>query len=1514
MPGALKRMKKSENLQDIPWKQLISYHQEITRRSEEKFFSLYRKQEEPSDQWCFLSDEQMRDLWGPWSVPLDEIDSPGLLQKIRMEEVRELYLGGPLWIQNRNTYKNNWLPHVHPFFLKEVAFENAGDRLELEALPGEWEISPLAFKGLERSEVLPEEDAEEILRKILEETAELPGGTRLSRWIRQEILERLPVFSVFFNNQDASALRYRPGAWVLFTPGETGPISRYLLNDYIELQNQVGMGKLGGLSLLGGFSLKAGEGGESKDGEGMEQGDTERLVGEEVLPIVPLNESQEEAVRGILKHNPVTVISGPPGCGKSQVVVSAILNAWSRGLSVLFASNNNQAVDVVKERLAPFEKYTPIAVRAGSSQKSSLESDLTTIRAHIISLAMKKPSEGRETRKAVKELLSLRRRLHEFLDSKLPEQIEQGIQAALKAYGSYLKTGEDLEAKKEGFLQRKADLGLSGLDEEALGELVERTQGWEKTGDRLFDELRKQREEIAGLEADVGKKQEEMLKLLTDLGVDTEKYDDWSWLLSNEGPGGHKAWLEDTLSFFEGGPGNRLREIEWKKEWDFWTSSHSCEIWAEEAERHILEIQNLIADAEPVAKEIEGLEKEYRRLSGRLAEFGFSDNWRCDRSIVDRWNAGYARFITSEKTFFSRLPFSGRSLAVRAMRGAEKELRITVPLGVWRRIGRIDESGRNTLSEILELAAEYLGVQERRRSYSEKREALEEAFSDLRRAVVSSGMDRAPGGTELAAWRALTGDIRKRIDLAGFAKKAWLLREDREKVLGDILSLCARFAGMDAGFPLKKAWLNGEGRDFARSLDRLEELVRREEHEGPEKHNRLGGPGGHAGPERHEGNKVHEGRGEPPIVEAVDDFRTRLYSGKLRTFLTTWERVRDLKQRADEIHGRIRGYPPEEDFLNSWLKEKPDSLPASPFTDLPGEESESRQWLRRLVELDGDVKNFHALEEPRIMEQLEEEYQWAKKNLRQVFDLVPGIDEKEDLGSLYSSVFENSAREWPVQELLERFRRYDTRWIGSRIEMVDRQLRDITFEQARREWENRVSGDSDLPDALQSLLSYYRRNRKNLKADGFELFKKVLSAIPVWITTAQSPQSIPMIDNVFDLVIIDEATQCTLTNLFPLIYRGKRLVVIGDPEQLPAIPSISSGSERPLAMKFGVLDWLESFGHDNNTVYSAAARCLPGKHADIVLLREHYRSHPLIIGFSNLNIYQSLLKLRRNPAGLYPDVLPEGVSLVPVAGRAVRGSNKRSWVNRREAEKVLEYLEDLYTRLDRRKLSVGIVTPFRAQKDLLVDLIDRSDLPGGITVGTAHAFQGDERDVMLFSPVAGPGISPESVNWIEEPRNLVNVAVTRARESLVLVGNIEFLVQRSGIIGKLATYIMKVEALRKMGSEELRLYSWMVLSGWNPEVLETVGEDKVTFVLKEAGIRLAVVLDGGGAGLEERLAGRGFKTQVVERRAVVETPALVLKSLADQLKQDYTELLELLPETMRTGDTFERKDDVPSTA
>jgi AAA domain len=89
----------------------------------------------------------------------------------------------------------------------------------------------------------------------------------------------------------------------------------------------------------------------------------------DLLPVIPLNDLQLEAMQAVLGNHPLTVVSGPPGCGKSQVVVSVLLNAWARGASVLFASNPNQAVDVVRERLEKFEAEFPIAVRAGNREK-----------------------------------------------------------------------------------------------------------------------------------------------------------------------------------------------------------------------------------------------------------------------------------------------------------------------------------------------------------------------------------------------------------------------------------------------------------------------------------------------------------------------------------------------------------------------------------------------------------------------------------------------------------------------------------------------------------------------------------------------------------------------------------------------------------------------------------------------------------------------------------------------------------------------------------------------------------------------------------------------------------------------------------------------------------------------------------------------------------------------------------------------------------------------------------------
>jgi hypothetical protein len=1445
----------------LPWKDLVLYHQEITRRSEEKFFSLFRKQDQPSEEWCFLSDETIPSVSGPWSISFDDIESSGLRQKLRMEEVRELYVGGPLWIQNRKLFGSNWLPHVHPFFLKEVRFTVTEDGLELDPLPGDWEISPLAFKGLERSEMVLEEDLEVLLQKIIKDSEEeVLHSIQLSRWLRQQIMDKFPIFASFFNNSDASKVHYSVGSWVLFTPGETGPISRHLLNDYRELQTQVDSGRLGGLKLLEGFTAPdpaADPAPEKEDGG--------------VLPIVPLNHSQEEAVRGILKNNPVTVISGPPGCGKSQVVVSAILNAWSKGLSVLFASNNNQAVDVVKERLAPFEKFTPIAVRAGSSSNSTLESDLIITAAHIASLSRGRTSSYEGVVNETNKLLSVRKRLHFALDSKLPEQIEQGIQAASSSYGAYLKTKEQIKTKTIAFLDEKERLGLLHFKFDSLPSLLEDALAWEKKGLEHLSALKEQRKVIAFLEARVERNHSEMLRLISDLGIDPDEYQDWSWLLRNDGPVNHKEWLEHARVFLEGPIDNRLKNIEWDKEWEFWTSAENCASWIDSSGQYIKDIQGLIAEAEPVIAKLVKLDEEYKTLSEKNMAHGFPGDWTCDRSIIDAWNGEYARLISTEKTVFSWIPLSERSKAVRAMRRFEKQLRQIIPLSIWRKIGQINENGRHALSEVLELTSEYLRTQERWKEYESKRESLEKQFAELRKALINIGIQNVPPTMDIRSWWSCIDQIKEKMDIASIAKNGWSLREDKESALQEIESLRDTFFSLDTGFPLKKAWMKNAGEIFCEAIDNITNLQK---------------------------------------ADRIDIVRSQIYSGILQQFIEDWETIRNIKKDVDASQQQIQNHPPEETFVLEWLNEKAEGLPDNLFNVLPEEESESWQWFRDLESISTSYSDFNNQELPRLNSKLQEEYEWAEKNLKQVFDLVPNFSERPELRKQYASIFEEKNPIWPIKELIEHFRNFGTRWIGDQLEKVNRRLCDLTFDQAKAQWENRVSQDVELPETIQSLLNHYRRNKKQLKEDGFSHFQKALSALPIWITTAQSPQSIPMIENIFDLVIIDEATQCTLTNLFPLIFRGKRLVVIGDPEQLPAIPSITANNERPLAMKFNVADFIESFGHDNNTVYSAAARCLPGRHSDIVLLREHYRSHPLIIGFSNLNIYQRLLKLRRSPTGNLVDKTIDGVSFVNVIGKATRGNGNRSWMNRDEAEKVVEFLQSLYQNLDNPGISVGVVTPFRAQKEYITDLIDRSEIPK-ITVGTAHAFQGDERDIMIFSPVAAPGMSPESIRWIEEPRNLVNVAVTRARESMVFIGNSDFLLQQTGIIGKLASYITRVEHLRQKGSEELMLYSWMILSGWNPSVLEVIGDDEVTFTLKEEGVTLAIIVGEGETGLEARLSGKGCKPLIVERRAISETPALVLKSIADNLKYDFEELLDVFPEQFHTVDV-EGENHVPA--
>ena len=90
-----------------------------------------------------------------------------------------------------------------------------------------------------------------------------------------------------------------------------------------------------------------------------------------------------------------------------------------------------------------------------------------------------------------------------------------------------------------------------------------------------------------------------------------------------------------------------------------------------------------------------------------------------------------------------------------------------------------------------------------------------------------------------------------------------------------------------------------------------------------------------------------------------------------------------------------------------------------------------------------------------------------------------------------------------------------------------------------------------------------------------------------------------------------------------------------------------------------------------------------------------------------------------------------------------------------------------------RDRTVGIVSPFRAQVDLLRDLVSERlpRLVGQVTIDTAHGFQGDERDVMILSPVVAEGMTEFLIRHAGNP-NVVNVSVTRARARFIVVGDL----------------------------------------------------------------------------------------------------------------------------------------------
>ena len=270
----------------------------------------------------------------------------------------------------------------------------------------------------------------------------------------------------------------------------------------------------------------------------------------------------------------------------------------------------------------------------------------------------------------------------------------------------------------------------------------------------------------------------------------------------------------------------------------------------------------------------------------------------------------------------------------------------------------------------------------------------------------------------------------------------------------------------------------------------------------------------------------------------------------------------------------------------------------------------------------------------------------------------------------------------------------------------------------------------------------------------------VFRASPLWVgTIADIEDILPSTPGLFDLVIIDEASQVDQTLAPPALLRAKRVVAVGDAKQLSHVSFIADqaidvgldehGLEAadcaPLldVRRFSLLDVAASTG-----VTSA--------------LSTHYRCAPHLIDFSASRFYDDRLRTAtHHPSRDRLDC----IDIVRVDGtRTTKGNHDEA---RRVVELVKGVIDDGFVG------SIGVVTPLRVQADLLeaciLDELASDEIKRHqIAVGTVHAFQGAERDHMFIS-LAVDDDSPEgSIRFVEDP-NLFNVMITRARHAITLV-------------------------------------------------------------------------------------------------------------------------------------------------
>lgn len=286
------------------------------------------------------------------------------------------------------------------------------------------------------------------------------------------------------------------------------------------------------------------------------------------------------------------------------------------------------------------------------------------------------------------------------------------------------------------------------------------------------------------------------------------------------------------------------------------------------------------------------------------------------------------------------------------------------------------------------------------------------------------------------------------------------------------------------------------------------------------------------------------------------------------------------------------------------------------------------------------------------------------------------------------------------------------------------------------------------------------------RAEAQREMKRCREMVPVWIMPLHRViETMDLTDERFDVVIVDESSQ---SNLFALSawLRADKVVVVGDDKQ---ISPEGIGVDRQLNHELmdRHLTGIPQMTHFEivTSLYDVANRIFSSK----VVLKEHFRSVPEIIRFSNQQFYDDQIKPLRIPSANDRFEPPIQAIYVPDGKK----SEGHKMLNIPEAEKVVEKIVACCEDERYAGKTMGVISLQRNEQaqwieNRLREQIGEAEmLRRKLVCGDPYRFQGDERDIIFLTMVAAPNQSLAVLNK-ETDRRRYNVAVSRARDQLFL--------------------------------------------------------------------------------------------------------------------------------------------------